>query len=72
LGHVRTSLKVLHVANVRILIALTLQIWNLRFQAQCTRRDLVHMGTNAPSTFRISKISKSHTSMSSKNLVLNT
>jgi hypothetical protein len=36
------------------------------------RRDLVHMGTNAPSTFRILKILKSYTSLSLKNLALNT
>jgi hypothetical protein len=34
------------------------------------RRDLVHMGTNAPFTFRILKILKSHIFMSLKIMAL--
>jgi hypothetical protein len=34
------------------------------------RRDLVHMGTSAPFTFRILKISKYHISMSPKIMAL--
>jgi hypothetical protein len=34
--------------------------------------DLVHMGTSAPITFKILKILKSHTSIFSKIMTLNT
>jgi hypothetical protein len=34
------------------------------------RRDLMHMGTSAPFTFKILKISKSHISMSPKIMAL--
>jgi hypothetical protein len=36
-----------------------------------SRGDLVHMGTSAPFTFKVLKISKSHTSMSLKFMILN-